>query len=66
MNTQTLMRTVAAQRRVLDDAHQQTTRARRERARRPRPVADPSPPERAALSVVAPVDPAAVIVEEWE
>jgi putative transposase len=66
VNTQTLMRTVAAQRRVVDDAHQQTTRARRERARRPRPVADPSPAERAPLSVVAPVDPAAVIVEEWE
>jgi putative transposase len=68
VDTDTLMRTVAAQRRVIDDAQRQTMRTRRQRARRPHPVADRSPerPLSTPLSVVAPVAPGAVVVEEWE
>jgi putative transposase len=68
VDTDTLMRAVAAQRRVIDDAQRQTMRTRRLRARRPRPRADrvPAASMGAPLSLVAPIAPGAVIVEEWE
>ena len=46
VDTHTLMPTVAAQRRVVDDAHRQTMGTRRQRARRPR-TRRPAPSGRA-------------------
>jgi putative transposase len=68
VNTATVMRTVLAQRRVVDDAKRQTARTRREHARRPPPDAAsvPTTSANAPLTATAPVSPADVKFEDWE